>query len=299
MASEERKKETIASLSQAFEKFAKQMNMQIQDIKKDTELIPDIRSELDKVQQKVEENQSIMEKAIAKVELMQEKVDKVEQRMDQVEGECGKKDRMQTIKNTNWQNDAEQRQRSYSVRVCNLTLPVTVIENAAVAKYVFEVVFIHMLKRTEDTVSGWRNYIENAHTLPSKNSVRPIIVRFYSRISVNSILTHKREVMKELEKTIGKVYINPDVTNANANKMYNLRKDTKIQQVWFAGKIKIKVYNSDKIFIFKSLEQGIDDLVPKHILERAETAKRDNNQDRTETDNGDKILEREREQPAE
>lgn len=124
-------------------------------------------------------------------------------------------------------------------------------------------------------------------------------MRFYSRISVNSILTHKREVMKELEKTIGKVYINPDVTNANANKMYNLRKDTRIQQVWFAGKIKIKVYNSDKIFIFKSLEQGIDDLVPKHILERAETAKRDNNQDRTETDNGDKILEREREQPAE
>lgn len=240
-----------------------------------------------------------MEKAIAKVELMQEKVDKVEQRMDQVEGECGKKDRMQTLKNTNWQNDAEQRQRSYSVRVFNLTLPVTVIENAAVAKYVFEEVFIHMLKRTEDTVSGWRNYIENAHTLPSKNSVRPIIVRFYSRISVNSILTHKREVMKELEKTIGKVYINPDVTNANANKMYNLRKDTRIQQVWFAGKIKIKVYNSDKIFIFKSLEQGIDDLVPKHILERAETAKRDNNQDRTETDNGDNILEREREQPAE
>jgi hypothetical protein len=169
-------------------------------------------------------------------------------------------------------NDQEQYVRGWSMRILGLKIPQ---EDATDPEKVMLHVFKHVLepifqgalaKKLVLAIPTPYSIIETAHILPAKkDSINPIIVRFYTRNIRNMLFRLKREFApKSAPSTRAEPgrYLYPffeDLTRINFDKLKAISAHPDVQSCWsVGGVIRYKLKNSDVIKKVKSVFASVE-----------------------------------------
>ena len=149
------------------------------------------------------------------------------------------------------QNDQEQRQRNYSIRIFNF--PVTDAQkknNPALIKHIYSSLLQPILlscKDEIDTIPAPLDLIEMAHPLKSsknapENSHPPIILRFFSRTFRLLVLKNKKKILDSMNLAKSKssrIFVTEDLTKMNYSRLMELSKDETVDRCYsLNGQIK-------------------------------------------------------------
>ena len=129
------------------------------------------------------------------------------------------------------QNEKEQRMRNYSIRISGFKLPEAMLKDpidtiSSVYRKIIKPILQLAVDKEEipQVPDDPLQIIEFGHGLKYAKSNTPaqIIMRFNTRAHRSLIFRHKKDALKSLEATLGKVWISEDLTAATFKKMRSL-----------------------------------------------------------------------------
>ena len=158
-------------------------------------------------------------------------------------------------------NNIEQHGRRGTVRIFNLEVPKDVVDTISLCSFIFSAVIQPIVKFAGTSCpfqyNTWWEAISTAHPLKSRpGKSPPIICKFISREFADLVLKFKGAYLRSInakqnksmnEKLIARIGINPDLTRINLQKMNQLKKDQRVNKVWFTSKIKFTLHGCDTV----------------------------------------------------
>ncbi len=256
----------------------------------------------------------------------EEKFQDLSSRLDRLEVQCNKVSELEknvadlrkelnalrddNVDLKNKQNNDEQRQRRFCLRISGITIPTHVTNNYLLAKYLYTNIFEQIMKLDKyiyDKNTPWHSIIEVAHeliykrkkgqkkTIPGKN----LIVRFHSREVVMAILHNKNKFLNNLanssdsaDKKLSKIKIYADLTKSNADRRKAFQEDPAVKQAYFTNHLKFVLHGNERVFVSKHISDTPLGIAGKQFYNQAirkrpadnssrHTSKRNNDNTRT------------------
>ena len=200
--------------------------------------------------------QDSMDSLTSRFDSLDSRIDGISNKIDKLTSDNINSEKL--IKNLSTaMNEREQHSRNSSVRIFGLSLDEKTSGDAiATSQAVYSSLLKPILEKAAEngTIAGVPSMfelIEYAHTLPvrksstvesSEKSVKPIIVRFQSRLYRSVIFKFKKEFLTN-KSEYKSVFLTEDLTTVNYLKLVSLKKDEKVLSAWSMGG---KIFYKDK-----------------------------------------------------
>ena len=233
---------------------------------------------------------SNIQKRQDKVDLLGEQLSNIEESMKSIAAEntiirqqlTTTQSTLHSVQNT--QNNIEQYNRSWSVRIMGLHLSQDEEENPfALVKTVYNRVFLPILTGAKDSntipyIPSCEQLLERAHVLPTSKpgDIKPIICRFYNRDFRAVCFRQKKDFAPRLSATDGATagssmnskqprYAYPfyeDLTAATFKKLKELQADSRVEACWLVnGQLRYRLSGSDQVKKVKNTLDPIETIL--------------------------------------